>query len=61
MNKVYYLFEDGTKTYSLKEARDHMDETNISWQVCYEFTPMPVDACEGGNTKGKSYLEILNK
>ena len=51
MHKVYYKFEDGTRTYSLKEAREHSESTNTKYVVGYEFIPMPVDACEGGTPR----------
>lgn len=51
MHKVYYKFEDGKQTYSLKEAREYRDATNTQYVVGYEFIPMPVDAAEGGTPR----------
>lgn len=47
MHKVYYKFEDGTKVYSLAEARN-LSSTKGVYSIGYEFIPMPVDAAEGG-------------
>ena len=35
MNKVYYKFEDGVKTYSLSEAKNHKKEIDEDWEVGY--------------------------
>lgn len=51
MHKVYYKFQDGTQVYSLKEAREHKESSNLNWEVGYEFLPMPVDAAEGGTPR----------
>ena len=59
MNKVYYKFEDGVKTYSLSEAKNHKKEIDEDWEVGYEFIPMPVDACEGGNIYGRISAEFI--
>lgn len=51
MHKVYYRFEDGSRFYSLQEARDHSASTGTKYVVGYEFIPMPVDAAEGGTPR----------
>lgn len=51
MHKVYYKFEDGTRTYSLQEASEHQGATGTKYTVGYEFIPMPVDAAEGGTPR----------
>ena len=54
MNRVVYVFSDGTETCSYKEANEWKEEKG-NYKTDFRWEEMPVNAVEGGiTTKSKS-------
>ena len=49
MNRVVYVFSDGTETCSYIEANE-MKEEKGNYRTDFRWTDMPVDSVEGGTT-----------
>ncbi len=60
MNRVVYVFADGTETCSYREANEWKEEKG-NYKTDFRWEDMPVDAVEGGTTTKSSTKFVKSK